>query len=441
MARRLGIIFIFGFLNVVFSALSLAVDTTNKEHLEEITQALILLETGDADRAYEMLIKHEEAMAGWWEYDYLLGISLLDKGEANRAILALQRTVAMKPELVGARVDLGRAYYQVKEYSDALTEFEFVLARHPGNKTRDVVNGYVSTIKKTLNGNRSHFSPYLSVVGGFDSNANSATDNKEFLGFTLADENMRIPSVYTQLKAGMQQRYAFSVSNQMILSLNGSRRINKDAPAVNYSNYDTQIAWLASYSKIQQTFLAQVARTEIGESLINHSGSGMSATELHINKDLSYNMILSASRTLYSEAMSARNVDQFNVASGFLLKSNKAFQPDFLMSAVIGKSVGLQADSIYGRTLTGARLVMSKQLPLSLPVNASWTNGLMRSDFSSEFFDIKRLDYVLESSISLAMSVKKWSLSVQSAVMRNISNVGLYDFTRVYANTSITRRF
>ena len=92
-------------------------------------RAKALLQRQDPQGAYKLLLPLESQRAGDPEYDYLLGIAALDAGDPERAVFALERVLALQPENLQARAEIGRAYLAMGEREAAKREFEAVKAR------------------------------------------------------------------------------------------------------------------------------------------------------------------------------------------------------------------------------------------------------------------------------------------------------------------------
>ena len=61
-------------------------------------------------------------------YDYLLATAALNAGNPSRATFIYERILAINPEFIGVRADMGRAYYQMGDLARAKLEFESILA-------------------------------------------------------------------------------------------------------------------------------------------------------------------------------------------------------------------------------------------------------------------------------------------------------------------------
>ena len=73
-----------------------------------VQQAQAATTQGRAQEAYDLLEPQEVTRAGDTDFDLAFGIAANAIGEFSRAIMALERVVAMQPENKQARAELGR---------------------------------------------------------------------------------------------------------------------------------------------------------------------------------------------------------------------------------------------------------------------------------------------------------------------------------------------
>ena len=64
--------------------------------------------------------------------EYEQGVRMVDKGEARQAAERFQRAIAIYPDYLQARNDLGAQYLKLKRFDEAAEQFNFVLEKAPG---------------------------------------------------------------------------------------------------------------------------------------------------------------------------------------------------------------------------------------------------------------------------------------------------------------------
>lgn len=146
------------------------------EALEKpLRDADTLLKNGKPADAYALLEPLEFDRSGEIRFDYLLGISALDSGKADKATLAFERVLAVDPNFAGARLDMARAYYQLGDLQRAETEFNEVMKQNPPEAARVTIQKYLDAIMAYEQAKQTRISGYVEGVVGHDSNVNTGT--------------------------------------------------------------------------------------------------------------------------------------------------------------------------------------------------------------------------------------------------------------------------
>ena len=76
---------------------------------QALERARGLLASGNPKQAYAELAPLQDKLLGQPEFDYLLGVSALDSGRVEEAVIAFERVLALFPNHAGAQMDLARA--------------------------------------------------------------------------------------------------------------------------------------------------------------------------------------------------------------------------------------------------------------------------------------------------------------------------------------------
>lgn len=147
-------------------------------------QAIYYLSKKQPDRAYETLKPAELVYAGDAQYNYLLGMAAIDSGHPEDASWAFERVVAVMPHHAGARMDMARAFFQLKDYPRAEKEFQLLQAMNPPESAQKAIAFYLAEIdrlsdrhpKWILSGSAYSAVGYSSNVSG----ANTAEEQKKF---------------------------------------------------------------------------------------------------------------------------------------------------------------------------------------------------------------------------------------------------------------------
>lgn len=76
-----------------------------------------------------------------------LGLTLLDMGDPEAAVSALEKAVACAPDFMAAQYDLGRAYAALYEPEKALTAFKKVVALQPNSPLADAARDEIRKLQ------------------------------------------------------------------------------------------------------------------------------------------------------------------------------------------------------------------------------------------------------------------------------------------------------
>lgn len=153
----------------------------------EVSQGLLenaeaLLKSGKAEEAYQMLEPLEVEGAGDQVYDYLLATSALDSNRPSKATFVYERILAVAPNYVGVRADMGRAYYALGDLGRAKVEFETVLSfKGIPNDLRGTVEQYVRAIEGKNQNHATVANGYIELGFGRDTNIGSAYDEAQIV--------------------------------------------------------------------------------------------------------------------------------------------------------------------------------------------------------------------------------------------------------------------
>ncbi len=431
--------FLFAALCLVFS-----IFTSTSLHAgsnEILDNAAVLLQEKKSESAYRLLEKHEDDYAGWWEYDYLLGVAALESGKANLAIFALQRAMAMNPKLAGAHVDLGRAYYEVRDYVPAKKEFETVLLKRPNQIVEKVARRYLKLIDRKIHSSRPVSRYYLETVAGYDSNANSATDEKFFNGFELSAENIKTASTFLSFKTGASLRGRVNSKNAYHVALNFRQRRNQQMESVSFSNMAVQGAWSRHSKSLVQTIGAQVGKTNISDSIESYTAStsiglkyGRGDSDVRLNGNFS--------TTRFSGELAIRNSSQIMFGLSLQKKHIKSFFSLISLSTLLGKNIPKDSQSSNEKIMAGGRLVIQKKWMISIPIEISLSSGLMYSKYKEDQFGLIRKDVLTDVGVSLLNRPRKlWEIFYRSTLMKNSSGIELYNYTRVNNAVGVKKIF
>ncbi|QGW65206.1 tetratricopeptide repeat protein [Lysobacter soli] len=104
---------------------------------DALSEAQSLLSQKRYAEALERLAPQESASAEDANYQYVLGRAALGADDAERARVALERSIELDPDNANAHLALGRAYHALGQHANAINQFE--IAMHFDNLPPDLI--------------------------------------------------------------------------------------------------------------------------------------------------------------------------------------------------------------------------------------------------------------------------------------------------------------
>lgn len=199
------------------------------------------LGAGDAQGAYAVLKPEERGLAGNPDYDYMLGLAAIDSGRPAEAVAAFERVLAVKPDHLQARAELGRAYIAMNEPEAARRELAAVSARDVPADVRATIDRYVTALDTGLSGGGTQISGNVTVRAGYDSNVNNSTSDSRILipafgglGFaTLGAGATAEDDYFGEVSGRISLVHGLALDKQLLVDLNASYRGNADQDQFN----------------------------------------------------------------------------------------------------------------------------------------------------------------------------------------------------------------
>jgi tetratricopeptide (TPR) repeat protein len=133
-----------------------------------------LLRQGKPVEAFSLLQSQEDGCAGDPSFDYVLGIAALESGRPDLATLAFERVLAVDPNYAGARVDIARAYFLLKDYTRARAELDIAATQAPPETARLAILKLQQSIEQALTAKKTVTAGYAEWSLGRDTNVNSS---------------------------------------------------------------------------------------------------------------------------------------------------------------------------------------------------------------------------------------------------------------------------
>lgn len=419
---------------------------TDKEIFQ---QASRLLEKNQAAEALVLLFPLENRLAGDPQFDYLLGTALLDAGYPGRATFVLERLALVQPDFAGSRLELARAYFELGDYPSAEREFNALLGLNPPANVQEVIIRYLDAINRQNDRYASQWSGYAQLGGGYDSNANSASDDDSFLGFALAERNQEQSSGYGLAALGIQwsqpivrgRQMSPGLKTQWVSRLGVQHKGNFSAHFVDQTQYSaaTSLVWKQQY---RRNALSLSARHSELDKRFNYRSIAVQAVSNTQTGPNDYWLLQARLEQLrFARDIRVRDVNRAMATLGKRWTEVGANRFRISMQAVLGRDESVELGSSHARWLYG---VNSEWLwPALGAMNLRFKANVLKSDYLGTFLGFDRDDvfYGASANVELPNGLGPGiDLQFTAGYRSNQSSLDLYQYDGAYAALFLTYR-
>ena len=404
-----------------------------------VEQAEALLKQNRAAEAYALLSPHEDAMAGDPSFDYVFGVAALDAGHPDKATLALERVLAVQPNFAGARLDMGRAYFNLGDYPRARAEFNTVLGQNPPPAARQTIERYLAAIQEREKARDTLLTGFLELVGGYDSNVNNSTSQANVavpalgnLVFTLDASNVAKHDTYTMLAGGAEISHQFRPGIAAFAGAGGRYRTNQNEDRFDIASMDGRggVAfggqrWLGRLSLQGERFYLDRRRNR-------DSRGGGADLRYAFNENWSATTFLQHNLFRFNDPSLV--INDFNQTLGGVAVTRTLGSP---RKALIGSFYGGHENAINDRAdgdkdLEGWRAAAQFDLAESLDFFVAVGGQRGRYKKVNLAFQTERRDKLYDGAVGLVWRLSQaWSLRPQCSYAKNDSNIPIYDYQRL----------
>jgi outer membrane protein len=399
-----------------------------------LSTAQDILRSGQPNKALDILLPLEGDMAGDVEYDYLLGIALLDSGYPGDAVFALQRVLAVKPKFAGARMDLARAYFALDDMNEAAAEFKILKKQSPPANIKTTINIYLNAIEnKNLSKRRGWNGFYLFGIGN-DSNANNGSTEVGGIEQTANNpESIETESSLMQLGTGITYKMPVDYYTNYSFSGNIFQRTYPDAEFINSLTYSFSTAYKKQLqSKNVFAINAQYYSTDTDGEFNNQGLSISPIYEMLVSNQDKINLFAKLGSITYTDDLSAQDVSQtalgINWLHVFSGSKTSSFSSSFSFANDAAKN-----DDRYTRNYYGLSATYANRLTSSVYLNVSLS--ALQSDYDEVFLTTaagERSDTV--NNITLGINwkpAKNWSVNSSLRQAQSSSNETLFEYDKL----------
>jgi tetratricopeptide (TPR) repeat protein len=407
-----------------------------------LARAKLLLNGGESQEAYGLLVPLQSERAGDPEFDLLLGSAAVGVGRNTEAIFALERVLAVQPDNAPARALIARAYFNLKEIEASKLEFENVRKQNVPPEVAATIDRFLDAIARIEESNRVTWRGYVQFGFGYDSNVNSGTADSQVAVpsaggavFTLAPSATRQHDGFFTFGGGLNIAAPLARSLSIFGGLAYNNQTNFSQDKFSTYTYDANLG--LSYKVSRETFtLAGQYNSFYVDNAASYSdayrnAAGATAQWQHDFDARDQVSVFAQYATLTFPGQDLRDVDRYVGGFGFAHAfANEG--PIVYVGAYGGEekekddNFPFVGDRLYGARLGGQQFLSEK---CALFVNASVEKRRYNGD--DPFFLVRREDKQYSASAGLRFTPRKnVSLTPQVTWTDNRSNISLNQFDR-----------
>lgn len=432
---------------VLVASLLLALPVVGLTRDPMLSKAESLLRDGNAEAAYALLEPLEAAQSGDPVYDYLLATACLSSGRLSQATFIYERILAVRPDYIGVRADMGRAYYQMGDFAKARIEFEAVLgfANVPPD-LRSAVNQYMSAMEQRAQQARTVVLGFIEIGPGRDSNVGSATSTSPI---TLSDgsqyflDRTSLPrrDTYLAFAAGLEVNHALDERLSAYVAGEARRRSHNSVDTANYNTADGRVGLQYSGGSYVvrggfitgRYWLSGTATRDQSGATLDWRNALDNANQLSLGASLLRFTYLPATMRSYDS-------DLYTLSAGWTHAIAPGTSGGLTLSA--GNDNATRGRDDGDKAFWGIRGTLQHEFFSGLGgyLVAGWQAG--NYSRRNATYGGTREDWQSDVTAGLVWSfIDRWSLRPQLSFSKNASNLPIYAYDRLDASVVLRKDF
>lgn len=413
-----------------------------------LDEARAKLKLRDAVGAYALLANAELQRAGDERFDYLLGVAALDSGHVTRAVFALERVVARRPDDMLARAELGRAYLAAGEVEAAREQLRLARRGQLPGEAAAAIERVLGVIDPVASSSGPHLSGYLEAGAAYDSNVNSATHQGEFaipafggLLFQTAPESRQRHDLVASAAGGANAEAPLSRSWKLIGAANLRAAVDRVVHDMDTVFFDATVGLQHTRGTQSQLIALQSNIAWVGGSLYRKANGASAQWQWQFAAAAQASVFGQWSRQVYS-GQEARNTDRLLLGLGLARQFAGAGPLTYGSAYAVQERARTPETANFGHRGAGLRLGLEQRVAADVAFFAEWQYERRHYGGTEPFFDVGRRDRQNDASTGLRWNAdRRWQLTAQARRARAASNVVLYDYSRNVFQITAHRSF
>ncbi|MCC6473299.1 MAG: tetratricopeptide repeat protein [Burkholderiales bacterium] len=419
---------------------------------ETMARANELLQRSAFAQAYQILAPLEDELAGNIDFDYMLGVAALDSGRPDKATIAFERVIATNPNFAGARLDMGRAYFQLGDLPRARAEFETVLRQDPPEAARKTVEQYLATIAQAERAQQRSLRAYVEGTLGYDSNVNFSTTqsninlNPAIFGpganVQLTANNVAQKSGFGTVAAGAEFVHKLAPRFAYLVGADWRKRDNFKQDTFDYENREVRAGVTVGEQQNQLRVIGSAGRYYL-DAAYNRNVAGIGADWRYtFDPSNQINVFTQYSRTRFTDA--AVKVNSYDAATHGIggLHVFGDGRTAVFAAYYLGKERDTDGRADGSKSFQGGRAGGQYRAREDMDLFASLT--YQESDFGRQnlLLGVTRKDKLTDFSAGLNWRfLRDWTLRPALSHSRNDSNLATNWYKRTEVSVTVRRDF
>lgn len=417
-----------------------------------LDRARQMIDARQFEAAFALLDPLEADRAGDPNFDFLLGLAAIDAGRLTRAVFALERVLASRPDDPRVRAEIARAYFLMGEGENAKREFAAVKAAKPPAEVAATVDRFLDAID--IRGNRpptdrEGFTGHVELGHGRDSNVNAATSSGSFAiplfpgaTFTLAPGATNQPDNFTTIAAGVNGRKFLTGELTLFGTANVDRRFNNSQDRFDTGTLSGTLGITMERNADEFTLAAQGQTFDVDNNRFRDSLGAIAQWRRNFSALDQFTGYLQRTRLSYP-GQRTRDADRTALGGAWAHAFDSLNAPVIFASAYFGnedeRAAGVPQ---FGHRFAGGRIGGQIDVARGLRFTASLTYEDRRYGGPDPLFLVSRRDKETGLRLGLPWDVAKdWTLTPQLSFVDNRSNVVVSDYSRTQLFVTLRRDF
>ncbi|MES3002745.1 MAG: surface lipoprotein assembly modifier [Pseudomonadota bacterium] len=413
-----------------------------------VRDAQSALSQGRAQQAFDMLSAKEVERAGDPDFDLVLGMSANASAHYTRAIMALERVVAVQPDNAQARGELGRALFGVGDRKGARTLLQESKLEGTPIVAGETIDQLLQAVDRVEASGQSSYKWYVEATVGNDDNANAgpATRNLAVPAFGGAIVAIQPSGIATKARffntsAGLSGRLVLDPRWSLIGNAFGSARWHSgDADQFDYAQLDVNGGVSYRVEREEYTLVAQLGTYEIDHARVRNSTGVVGEWTYRFDGFSQASIYGQVGRLSYAQQpLSDADRSVIGVTYAQIARSGLFGYGGAYIGREDERAPGVPQ---LGHHLAGWRAGLQKPLGPALAIFGTVSYEKRNFGGADPLFLAQRRDRQTTASIGMSwVPAPTWRVTPQVAWTRTESTVPLADYDRHIFSVAVRREF